>query len=858
MTESDKNRKMKIEALLSGFSEAGFDHDAKISHPDLVKYLNTHSKSGEFSKIISEKLFQVLSLDASSSIPVEDFISGFLQFEEDIKAQADALNVKLSKEKEVYNKLLEDFKRKSELCKDAKVSGEITDIDIQRDIKGIKELIIKVLFNDKVEEFHFKLGDKDNGEIDKKKFEFKPTSRNDHFEFIMQGVNNKGQTFDIGKKVFPLTNVMFSEEYLVKIEVPEMDDENKVAAFINAKILLFWNDINFETQKRKLELKIKKLKLACKDAADYLKKLKEIYTGIKIKKKEVKKQIRKEVNINVKNKKKKKRRDLDVYYNNIKKEKKQKNFLVEFNNEKKVQSKLNLTLTKEVKEPVPEPKQEEIIPPKPIEVVKPKQEQSIQTNQDFKEVAVNTVEKVIEQKENIHVVNIENNTINTNLEEYPVINNENIMVQENLNQEVHEQPIEEVDINRYTFKAELDNIPFVEEPKLSYEEKIEPVNYDINNLVQQEENIQVNNYQNYEETTPVETFTQEQTYTEPTPIETYTQDQNYTEITQIENYTQEQTYTEPTQISQIQDYSSSSQIQEYTHVNPVQTYTKIHPVKTFTTVSPLKAYTPELETYIPDNQVQIDAQETQIETYTPSTPLETLPIQTYNFDNQVSSYSTYNQVNQTPIETFTPVQTYNTHTQTVPTITPVRTYTTHTQSVPTIPQVPTYTTQTQLVPTITPVRTYTTNTQTVPTITPVRTYTTNTQSVPTITPVRTYTTHTQSVPTITPVRTYTTHTQSVPTIPQVPTYSTQTQSVPTIPQVPKYSTQTQSVPKTSMYSKIGTVQASTIINPNQMKLMQGYNNNRFYRVNLGKNKNPRSRSQQGLRSRFGFSNVRYY
>ena len=149
--------------------------------------------------------------------------------------------------------------------------------------KGIKELIIKVVFNDKVEEFHFKLGDKE-GEMEKKNFEFKPTSRNDHFEFIMQGVNNKGQTFDIGKKVFPLTNVMFSEEYLVKIEVPETDDENKVAAYINAKITLFWNDINFEAQKKKQELKIKKLKLACKDAADYLKKMKEIYTGIKIKK----------------------------------------------------------------------------------------------------------------------------------------------------------------------------------------------------------------------------------------------------------------------------------------------------------------------------------------------------------------------------------------------------------------------------------------------------------------------------------------------------------------------------------------------------------------------------------------------
>ena len=940
MSESDKTKKVKIEALLSSFSEAGFEHDAKISHEELIKYLNTRAKSGEFSKIISEKLFQVLSLDASSSLPVEDFISGFLQFEEDIKTQADALNVKLAKEKETYNKLIEDFKRKSELCEDAKVSGEITDIDIQRDIKGIKELIIKVVFNDKVEEFHFKLGDKE-GEMDKKNFEFKPTSRNDHFEFIMQGVNNKGQTFDIGRKVFPLTNVMFSEEYLVKIEVPEMDDENKVAAYINAKIILFWNDINFETKKRKQELKIKKLKLACKDAADYLKKLKEIYTGIKIKKKEHKKQIRKEVNINIKSKQKK-RRELDVYYNNIKKEPKKKNFVVEFNNEKKVKSKLNLPVTKEIKEPEPEPepepeqepepKKEVIIPPKPIKVIKVKQEQAIQTKPELKEVAVNTIEKVVEEKVNIPDINIEINNIktniNTNYEEYPVSNKENIMVGENLNnQEVYQQPIEDVNINRMTFSGEFITIPLAEEQKPSYEENIEPANDDINNLVQQEENIQVNNFENeaetkqietftqeqtYTEPTPVETFTQEQTYTqpipqetiipeptytepkpiesiipeptyteptpvetiipqvtynEPTPIETFTQEQKYIESAPLETFTQEQTYTQTSQIqdltqtSQIQDYSSSSsQIKTYTHVNPVKTFTKIRPVKTFTTVNPMKTLNSnnQLETYIPENQVQTFTQETQLESYTSSNQVETYtsptPVETYVPSTPVETY-----VPPTPVETYvppTPVETYvpPTPVETYVPPTPLKTYTPATN-------VSSYSTYSQVnqtsIQTLPPVQTYS---QTLPTITPATPiYSTYTKSVPNIPPVQTYSTYTKSVPTITPIRTYTTHTQSVPTVPQARIYSTQTYTVPTVPQVPAYSTLTQSVPTSRMYSKVTPVQLSTIISPMQLKQMEGYNN-RFYRVNLAKKNNPRSRSHQAFRNRygFGFPHVRYH
>ena len=887
MSESDKNKKVKIEALLSSFSEAGFEHDAKISHADLIKHLNTRAKSGKFSKIISEKLFQVLSLDASSSIQVEDFISGFLQFEEDIKTQADALNVKLAKEKEAYNKFIEDFKRKSELCEDAKVSGEITDIDIQRDIKGIKELIIKVVFNDKVEEFHFKLGDKE-GEMEKKNFEFKPTSRNDHFEFIMQGVNNKGQTFDIGKKVFPLTNVMFSEEYLVKIEVPETDDENKVAAYINAKITLFWNDINFEAQKKKQELKIKKLKLACKDAADYLKKLKEIYTGIKIKKKEHKKQIRKEVNINIKSNKKKKRRDLDVYYNNIKKEQKKKNFVVEFNNEKKVKSKLNLPITKEVKEPEPEqepeqepePKKEEIIKPKskpkPIKVIKVKQEQASQTKTELKEVAVNTVEEVVEEKE---------------------MNN----------QELYGQPIEDVNINRMTFSGEFITIPLAEEQKPSYQENIEPANNDINNLVQQEENIQVNNFENVAETKPVETFTQEQTYsettklesiipeptpvetltstqtyTEPTPVETFTQEQNYTEPIPVETFTQDQTYTQTSQIqdltqtSQIQDYSSSSQIKMYTHVNPVQTYTKIRPVKTFTTVNPIKTLNSgnqieTLETYTQETQVETYTSSTPVETYVPPTPVETYtsptPVETYTSSTPVETYTSSIPVetytSSIPVETYTsstPVETYTSSTpvQTYTPATKVSSYSTYSQvkqaSIKTLPPVQTYS---QILPTITPVTpTYSTYTKSVPTITPVRTYTTQTQTVP---QVRTYSTHTQSVPTVPRTKIYSTQTHNVPTAQQSRIYSNQTLNVPTVTQARFYSTQTHNVPTAQRYSKVTPIQLSTIITPTQMKQMQGYNRG-FYRVNLGKKKYPRGHSHQALRNRFGFGfpSVRYH
>ena len=61
-----------------------------------------------------------------------------------------------------------------------------------------------------------------------KTFEFKPKSRKDNFEFIMKGLNDRNQLFDIGSKVFPLNEVNSYEEYKVQIIVPEIENEEKI------------------------------------------------------------------------------------------------------------------------------------------------------------------------------------------------------------------------------------------------------------------------------------------------------------------------------------------------------------------------------------------------------------------------------------------------------------------------------------------------------------------------------------------------------------------------------------------------------------------------------------------------------
>ena len=276
--------------------------------------------------------------------------------------------MKLAKEEEIFAQIDDEFRRYREehlneegLSDTAKISGEITEIDIKRKFEGIKEIIIKVVFNEKSEELHFKIGDINSSEMEHKTFEFKPTSRKDHFEFIMKGINERNQIFDIGSKVFPLTDINSNEQYLVQIVVPEIENEEVIAAFIKAKLNFYWNDVKYyEKQRRKAESKLKKLTIAKNKAIEYLKKLREIYGDLTKKKPDL------IVDFNNEKLMQRKGAKLNVNFNNIKEaEAPGGNYVVEFNNQKEVLVKQ----TTEVKETHVEEKKEEVVePPAEVEV----------------------------------------------------------------------------------------------------------------------------------------------------------------------------------------------------------------------------------------------------------------------------------------------------------------------------------------------------------------------------------------------------------------------------------------------------------------------------------------------------------
>ena len=609
MAESNEIKKTKIDLLFEGFINEGYNSNNKLDKSEFIKYLDNRTNKGKFDEVLSNKLFQVLNLDSKNTISTEDFISGYLQFEEDIKKNVEELNIKLEEKQKIYNELLEKYKNYKEeklnsegLCENSKVYGEITEIDIKRKLRGIKEIIIKVIYNEQSEEFHFEIGDNTNDDMEHKKFEFKPTSRNDHFEFIMQGINDKDQIFDIGNKVFPLDDINTQEEYLVQIIVPEINDEKQIAAYINAKIILYWNDYKkYEQQKKKAETKLKKLIIALNQANDYLKKVREIYGDLLKRKGDIDDLIDERIN---------QRKNEEININKNEKELneegiKQKNYIVEFNNQKTAQLTIEFNNIKEIKNPSiiqQEENQEEINQEENMKEINQEEfnenneEQINQENQEeINQEEMNEENTEIEAKEEENKIEIKNeenqndyetkeeinmneylnnenlnneNDNNINYEENQIVNEENIIKEENreiiqestvkngineeelirqsLNKELMTQNILPVivheKVNDIIYDNNVKTLPIIYgETKISYLKEGESLGFDINNLIEKNE-AQISESQYINQTNQKLYGTQVkkiQNYEQINPI------QNYSQITQGENYIQQEYVNNP-------------------------------------------------------------------------------------------------------------------------------------------------------------------------------------------------------------------------------------------------------------------------------------------------------------------------
>ena len=419
MSESNEIQKAKFASLIRAFEDLGYKSSSKIGQKEFRIFLNKKSSSGNFDTLLCNKLFEILNLNNMSSISISEFSENFLLFEEEVARNAESFRIKFLKEQEIYNKILkqvEKYRRENlnaeGFCKNAKISGEITDINIKKKLEGLKEIIIIVIFNNKKEELHFKIG----GEATniKRNFEFRPTSRKDHFEFVMKGLNEKNVEFDIGSKIFPLSDIASQEEYFVQIVVPEMDNPDQVAAFINATIILYMSDFKYyEAMLKKQEKRLNKYKNAANKAAEYLRYVREIYGDLT--------QMKPDLIVDFNNEKLMQRKGakLNVNFNNVlEAEVPGGNFYVEFNNQREIKKKgvplrVEFNNSKEVLTP-------EIIETKKVEYSYKTTDFSKSVEKNISNNIVNQTEQttqLIQNENNIDTNNINiNNNLNTNIQ----------------------------------------------------------------------------------------------------------------------------------------------------------------------------------------------------------------------------------------------------------------------------------------------------------------------------------------------------------------------------------------------------------------------------------------------------------
>jgi len=466
----DKNEEDIISPiLLNNLSNYGYSEENLISQSEIILFLERKSPNNKFDLNLLKRLFEFLNLTESSTITISQFISGFIQFDKEIKKLKEEINEEYIKEKEIYDNMLaicEKYKNEKlneeGFSENAKLNGEIIESNFNIDKEGIQEIIIKIIYGGQEKEIKKDIRQEQKEEEENDKiFEFKASSGEDNLEFILLTKNDSNFVTEIGAKTYSLKGITTQSPFFVQIEIPnenEENNENNFAAVIKAKIALKWSDYKYyEEQKNKEEPKMQKIISDLEHAEEDIKKLEYIYSEIEEKngKKEILKRGKKDAI--AKRTFELEDAQLIVEFNNEKiYENDNKELIDDANNEKEEEDKEEEEEKKEVKEEKEEKgeleeEKKEVEEKAEINIVN-EEEQNINNNIDYN--TNNVVELGIEQyninneNEEYNNYNIDDNN-NYNIDynnNYNIDynNNENINTEEIINNENLGQNNEEI------------------------------------------------------------------------------------------------------------------------------------------------------------------------------------------------------------------------------------------------------------------------------------------------------------------------------------------------------------------------------------------------------------------------------
>ena len=116
----DEERRKKEENLLKAFEELDWDIQKYLTQNEIRDFLNNRTNDRQFDPTLAQELFQNLYVNGQNQITVEDFLNGYLQFEEDFKKKYNEFHKKFKFEQK--NKTY--FEEQSRLYKSEKLSIE--------------------------------------------------------------------------------------------------------------------------------------------------------------------------------------------------------------------------------------------------------------------------------------------------------------------------------------------------------------------------------------------------------------------------------------------------------------------------------------------------------------------------------------------------------------------------------------------------------------------------------------------------------------------------------------------------------------------------------------------------------------
>jgi hypothetical protein len=285
-TSSQINKQRpKIESMQRMFEEIDKDFDSQLTQTEIINFLNTHTKNeSEFNRNLANRFITSLDFDQNGLITVEEFVKGYISFENDLENTANDFKSKLKTEENTLRQYQDKCRAcqqeelQNGICDNAFITVKFTEIDMKTKLDEIMSIAMTVKLNEHFKTTQFMSGSTNDSIHLNEEFKFIPKSRQDKMEFLLRGKHSDGSDFEIGKKVFDLNTIQSQDKYEITIELPDIYDNKSIIAHIKTIIFFYWSDYEkYSELAQKSENQIQKIKKAIHQTNNYLKTLNDLY-----------------------------------------------------------------------------------------------------------------------------------------------------------------------------------------------------------------------------------------------------------------------------------------------------------------------------------------------------------------------------------------------------------------------------------------------------------------------------------------------------------------------------------------------------------------------------------------------------